>query len=204
VWAGTAAGVAQYNGSGWTVFTASSSGLNDDYVRSLAIDNGGNVWVGCEGGLSLFDGNIWVTYTVLNSGLPAAGVNAVAIDRNGLAWIGTNNGLVSYNKTTGTIKPPFGLPPCRRSLSAYNYPNPVTHSTTIAYTVPEEGRVTLRILTADGKVSATLINERKAEGKHLTRWNGITGAGGHLPPGLYIGDLVCGKKHTAWKMNLFR
>jgi len=184
------------------VYTDSTSGIIDDYVRSIAIDGNGDVWAGCNDGLSKFDGSSWTTYTVFNSGLPSAGINAVAIDRNGLTWTGTDNGLASISQSAGTINPTHC--PSPRSLSAHNYPNPFTHSTTIEYTVPKEGHVSLRIFTARGEAVALLADENKKAGKHFVQWNSSIGVRGHLPQGVYIGDFVCGGQHTAWKMYLVR
>jgi hypothetical protein len=129
-------------------------------------------------------------------------VNAVAIDRDNLAWIGTDNGLASCDKTAGVINPPPGL--SSRSLSAYNYPNPFTRSTTIKYSVPEDAHTLVRIFTIDGKTVATLVNERKRAGSYFAHWNVSTASGSALHDGIYLCTFICGKNRTVWKINLLR
>jgi hypothetical protein len=196
--------MAKYDGAAWTVFNSLNSGVADDFIWSIAFDTGGVLWAGSETGLSIYDGKSWTPYTVNNSGLPGTGVNAVAIDRNGLAWIGTTNGLASYNMSSGTKSVSARTAFIKNPLSVNNYPNPFTHATTIGYSLPGNGRVTLRIVNAMGKVVATLVDGNKSAGKHIVYWNGSTGQDGLLSPGIYLCELVCGKNRLIRKMHLLR
>ena len=44
-WFGTDSGVNEYDGSNWTTYNTSNSGLVDDAVTAIAIDNEGNKWL---------------------------------------------------------------------------------------------------------------------------------------------------------------
>jgi flagellar hook assembly protein FlgD len=83
-----------------------------------------------------------------------------------------------------------------------NYPNPFTHATTIEYTLPENGRVMLRVVNAMGKVVALLVDGNRSAGKHIVQWKGHTGQGGLLSQGIYLCELVFGKNRIIRKMNL--
>ncbi len=55
-WIGTWAGLAKFNGTNWTVYNTSNSGLPDDGVLSFAIDGSGNKWIGTyKGGLAVYN-----------------------------------------------------------------------------------------------------------------------------------------------------
>jgi aminopeptidase N len=52
-----------------------------------------------------------------------------------------------------------------------NYPNPFNPSTTIEYTIPESGIVTLKIYDVLGKEVATLVNGQNDAGKHKVEFD---------------------------------
>jgi hypothetical protein len=62
-----------------------------------------------------------------------------------------------------------------------NYPNPFNPSTTIAFALPADGQVSLRVYNTLGEEVATLVNEVMPAGQHQAVWN----AAG-MPSGLYF------------------
>ena len=103
-WIGTYdGGLAKFDGTTWTVYTTSNSGLPNNEVISIAIDGSGNKWIGTSGGLAKFDGTTWTVYNTSNSGLPNNNVNSIAIDGSGNKWIGTSGGLAKFDGTTWTV-----------------------------------------------------------------------------------------------------
>ena len=48
-------GLAKFDGTNWTVYNTSNSGLPDNDVSSLAIDGSGNKWIGTGGGLAVYN-----------------------------------------------------------------------------------------------------------------------------------------------------
>ena len=52
-----------------------------------------------------------------------------------------------------------------------NFPNPFNPATTIKYTVPKAGHVSLVVYNAKGERVATLVNDTKAEGTHEVPFN---------------------------------
>jgi hypothetical protein len=106
-WIGTISGVAKFDGSNWTTYTTSNSGLPDNSVWSIAVDGSGNKWLGITwGGLAKFDGTNWTTYTTSNSGLPSNFVRPIAIDSHGNTWIGTEGGgLAEFDGQNWTVYP---------------------------------------------------------------------------------------------------
>jgi hypothetical protein len=102
IWGG---GLAKFDGTNWTVYNTSNSGLPSNYVYAIAIDGQGNKWIGTYGGgLAKFDGVNWTVYNTLNSGLPYNRVYAIAIDGGGNKWIGIGGGgLAKFDGTNWTV-----------------------------------------------------------------------------------------------------
>ena len=47
-------GLAKFDGTLWKIFNTSNSGLPDDWVSSIAIDEHENIWVGTGEGLAVY------------------------------------------------------------------------------------------------------------------------------------------------------
>ena len=81
-----------------------------------------------------------------------------------------------------------------------NYPNPFNPSTTIAYGVPQTGKVTLEIFDVLGRKVATLLNgERKSAGRYTVNFNASNLASGMYIYRLQAGNVVLIKKLTLIK-----
>lgn len=103
-WVGTYDGLAYYDGSNWTIYNTSNSGLPGNVVNALAVEAGGAVWIGTNEGLARFDGFLWNSYTMEDSDLPVNTVKSIAIDSQGNKWIGTwGGGLVKLYGTDWTV-----------------------------------------------------------------------------------------------------
>ena len=59
-----------------------------------------------------------------------------------------------------------------------NYPNPFNPTTKISYTLPEEGKVQIKIFDALGRTVTTLLDEIVSSGKHSIEWNASKSASG--------------------------
>ena len=66
-----------------------------------------------------------------------------------------------------------------------NYPNPFNTATTIAYRVPQPGRVTVEIFNLLGEKVATPVDKRHSAGDYRVIWNGTDTQGHDLPSGVY-------------------
>jgi hypothetical protein len=58
------------------------------------------------------------------------------------------------------------------TLSLSNYPNPFNSGTTITFSLPQDGEVTLKIIDIRGEVKATLVHGAMSKGKHAIQFNG--------------------------------
>jgi len=109
-WIGTyGGGLAKFDGTNWTVYDTSNSGLPHNEVLSLAINGTGNKWIGTGGGLAKFDGANWTVYNTENSGLPSDVVYAIAVDKKGDIWVGAQDltgevgGLAKFDGANWTV-----------------------------------------------------------------------------------------------------
>jgi hypothetical protein len=106
---------------------------------------------------------------------------------------------------TNNLDPPFtfDLPPEALTLDG-NYPNPFRTSTTVAFSLPESGAVTVTVFDVMGREVATLVNRRLEAGPHAVRWNGTSESGGTLASGLYVVRLKAGDEVRTQRMTLVR
>jgi tetratricopeptide (TPR) repeat protein len=64
------------------------------------------------------------------------------------------------------------------TLESSNYPNPFNPSTTISYTLPEDGKVSLKVFDVLGREVTMLVNQVASKGKHSVVWDGTNYASG--------------------------
>ncbi len=80
-----------------------------------------------------------------------------------------------------------------------NYPNPFNPSTSISFSLPNDGFVTLKVYDVLGKEVTTLINEDMNAGKHTKMLDAS-----NLCSGVYFYKLQAGKYNKTKKMILIR
>jgi hypothetical protein len=81
-----------------------------------------------------------------------------------------------------------------------NYPNPFNPTTTIEFTLAENGNVSLKIYDVLGKEVATLLNDNlKAGVLHQVTFNAS-----NLPSGIYVYRLDTGKNYLVKKLMLLK
>ena len=80
-----------------------------------------------------------------------------------------------------------------------NSPNPVTSSTTIAYQLPGDGLVSLKVYNALGNEVATLVNLNQTRGSHTIQFNA-----NDLPGGVYFYTLRYNDQVKSNKMFLIK
>ncbi len=91
-----------------------------------------------------------------------------------------------------------GTMPTELSLDQ-NYPNPFNPTTTIAFALPDDQIVSLKIYNTIGQEVATLVNEFKTAGRYSAVWD----AKG-IPSGVYFCRLQAGNVVDTKKMTLLK
>ena len=77
------------------------------------------------------------------------------------------------------------------------HPNPFGPNTTIRYTSPVSGRVSVRVYDLAGRVVATLVDEEVEPGEHVATWDGTTDSGERAASGVYFVRLEAGRLRRA-------
>ncbi|WP_337873178.1 choice-of-anchor D domain-containing protein [Ignavibacterium sp.] len=85
-----------------------------------------------------------------------------------------------------------------------NYPNPFNPSTSVMFTVPKNGLVTIKVYDMLGQEVTTLVNEIVDRGVYNVIWNGKNEQGAYVSSGNYIYRMVAGDFVKSRKMMLIK
>jgi sugar lactone lactonase YvrE len=107
------------------------------------------------------------------------------------AYEGSLPVVTSVEEIPGELPAEYGL--------SQNYPNPFNPATTIEFSVPEAGFVSLRIYDLLGKEMKTLVNDERAPGSYR-----VTFEASDLPSGTYFYTLRAGSHTQTKKMILMK
>ena len=162
-----------------------SRGISDELFASSY----GGVFHSDDGGAS---------WNPLNSGLNASIPLELAADSSGGVFVGSTGGGVFQNGVATSVKQIGTDIPSRYELKQ-NFPNPFNPSTTIRFSLPEAGFITLKIFNSVGEEIALLVNDEKQAGAYQVTWN----AEG-LASGVYFYSLITGKGIISRRMLLLK
>jgi hypothetical protein len=85
-----------------------------------------------------------------------------------------------------------------------NYPNPFNPTTSISYTGPEAGNVSLIVYDVMGRQVKTLVDGYQAAGAYKNVWNAVDESGAQMASGVYYAQLRSGSNLQVIKMVLMR
>lgn len=171
-----------------TSWEASSTGLPGT-TYSLATGPGERVFAGTGRSgvfLSTNNGDNWYDFSqneesllppVLSLRVTFDGGYVLAGTYGAGVWRRPLSETTSVERTSGTAPPRFSL--------LQNYPNPFNPTTTIEFTLPEDGRVKLRIYNMLGEEVATLVNEDRLAGVY----HQVIFDAGRLASGIYFSHI---------------
>jgi ligand-binding sensor domain-containing protein len=97
IWIGTiSGGLFQFDGTLWTNYTEFNSGLLDNLVRGIEIDQSNNIWCATTEGIALFDRTNWFNWTIASHGLLTNNITSIGIGQQNEKYIATINGGLDY------------------------------------------------------------------------------------------------------------
>lgn len=92
-----------------------------------------------------------------------------------------------------------------RNFELYqNYPNPFNSSTVIKYTIPFDGKISLKIYDQLGREVVNLFDGYQTAGTHTVRWNGKSNYGAELSSGVYFCKVTGGRTGKSIKLLLLK
>ncbi len=115
-----------------------------------------------------------------------------------LFWISIN----SLGKLSSAVNDQIALP--HVFALRQNYPNPFNPETTISYSIPKAGFVSVKIYNVIGQGVKTLVNRNQMPGNYVVRWNGRNEMGQPVASGVYFYRISFGKRQLIKKMLLLR
>ncbi|RPI07135.1 MAG: T9SS C-terminal target domain-containing protein [Ignavibacteriae bacterium] len=112
--------------------------------------------------------------------------------------------IALYGKVATEVHDQHRLSPAEYSLSQ-NFPNPFNPSTTIEYTLPRDGFVSLKVFDLLGRETATLVHGVQQSGPHTITWNSVNQAQGvSMKSGVYFYTITAGQFTQTRKMILIK
>ena len=67
-----------------------------------------------------------------------------------------------------------------------NYPNPFNPTTNIAFALPVDSKVSLKIYNVAGQLVRTVVNQTMPAGNHTVTWDGTNSSGDKVASGIYF------------------
>jgi photosystem II stability/assembly factor-like uncharacterized protein len=173
LFAGTNGGVfrSTNNGADWN---AVNDSLAANSVLSFAFRTNGaggtNLFAGTDNGvfLSTNNGGKWIA---ANNGLTNTNISSIVLNDQYL-FAGTSNGVWRRPLSeiiTGIDNQQNNLP-SNYSLQQ-NYPNPFNPTTTINFSIPKSGFVSIKVFDILGRKVTSLVNENKPVGNYKVEFN---------------------------------
>ncbi len=180
------------------------------YVNALETDSISNVYasgLSSFGGKSIFKYDASASLQWFYDGSTFTYIRKILLSKPDFLYIcgsGLNSATNLYTaKLTlllGSSKPLVNEPTEIESFKLHdNFPNPFNPSTSIKFSVPSDGLVTLKVFDVTGKEAASLVNENLEQGEHEVNFNAS-----HLSSGVYFYKLISGSFTEVKKMILVK
>lgn len=194
------------NGSTWA---QKNNGLTEMYVYAL-YEYEDNLYAGTwPGGVfkSSDNGNTWedlglTGYANINGG--SSNVSSILITSNHTGFAGTDDGKLYMTVSSPAVTSvgqnsnnKNNLP--KDFIVKQNYPNPFNPSTTISFSLPENGFVNVSVFNSLGQKVATLLNRDLNSGYHQVNFDASD-----LASGIYFYQVRSGNSVKTMKMILMK
>lgn len=181
------------NNDTYQFFSPSNSSIPGENITPLAYSPDGLLWFTniysvdtTRIGLCWFDGTQFGVFPVEDGGLPHAQIPDMEIKelQNGYElWMSCLSRGIAVLTVIST--PARNNPITENKLSLMNYPNPLTGTTTLNFSLMNDARIRLSIYDLNGKIVRDLINAFYKSGSSTVEWDGADNLGNRVKPGIY-------------------
>jgi hypothetical protein len=183
-----------------TVGPLVSAGSHDVFLAKFDA-NGANQWAE-RFGAGGFDEGLRVAVDTFG-GVVATGTFNNTVSFGGASLVAGGGLDVFLAKYTSQPTAVSG-PPKNDALSISSYPNPFNPNTTVCYTVPARGHVTVSVYDVHGTHVATLFNGERGAGVYSVDWDGRTGDAAVAASGVYFARVEDASGTRSKKMVLLK
>ena len=152
--------------------------------------------------ISVYDISVPQTPVLLNGFAWNLSTNAMLVSGDALYTANGEYGLNIHDLNMVDVDDPVQIPPS--TFQMRNYPNPFNPETTISYTLPASGMVSLEIFNSRGQLVRNLLQEVQTAGEHSLVWNGRDDSGHSVASGLYLCRIACKGKQETRKLLLLK
>jgi hypothetical protein len=97
-----------------------------------------------------------------------------------------------------------GVPDAAAVFGVRNHPNPFNPLTTISYTMPRQGHLSLKVFDVRGALVRTLVDAVRPAGEGRAVWDGKNGQGAQVASGVYFYEARTGDEVQIRKMALVK
>lgn len=202
LYAGTNGGAVYKTTDAGISWVEADSGITASRVRDIVVDptQPTLVYAATTNGIfrSTDGGNLWEAW---NDGLTATDVKDLYVypQNPSIIYAGTGSGLF----TRISALPGVDENIASGALSILNNSsNPSCGPTSIRYTIPRQGLVSMTVYDASGQLVKTLINEPMQPGYYNITWNGCDEHGATASAGVYFLRLTSGNDASTLKVIL--
>ncbi len=167
------------NGTSWKILNNGLPSILSDIFDCPLTTSGKNLFVGIYDNIYLSTDN-GTSWTSANSGLTGLSMLSLATSSTDL-FAGTSAGVWRrpLSEMVSTVRQTSNDPSLEVRLEQ-NYPNPVSSTTAIDFSIPHSGHVSLRVYDLTGRQVATLVNKNMSAGGYSVSWDVV-----HIPSGVY-------------------
>ncbi len=152
--------------------TWSQTAFNTFDIYSIVQNKNGQIFAGTGGNGVYYSNDYGVSWKDISSGLKDKYIYDLLVTNNeGLIAVSYRSVYIAPGTVTGVKEKQERIIPSYFILKQ-NYPNPFNPTTTINYSVPKAGLVTIKVYDALGREIETLVNEEKLSGNYKVEFNG--------------------------------
>jgi hypothetical protein len=205
-WVGSNQGLFRLNANddSYQFFYPGNSEIPGENITPLGYTPDGRLWftnfgstATTEIGLCWFDGSEFGVFPVQDAGLPHAQIADLEVKehQNGYElWMSCLSRGIAVLDVTANYVGIAEKNVTESVLFLQNYPNPFKDETSISFSLPHDGFVSLSIYDINGRIVRHLADTFYLSGTYSLTWDGDDSQGTRVNPGIYLCRIIDGNQ----------